>query len=216
VLAPPVLHGSFGRRLAFLVAGLFLCAVGIVLFLESELGLPPWDVLHQGVAEVVGLSFGAANVAVSVAVLVLVWLLDAHIGLGTLLNALLIGTFVAALTVVEAVDGLSGANLAVRIGLLPLALACFGAGSALYICASMGAGPRDSLMLVTSQRLHVRIGVARTGVEIAALVLGFALGGTVGVGTVVFALGIGPAVELSFRALVQTPLARPAVASAAA
>ena len=214
--APPVLHGSFGRRLAFLVAGLLLCAVGIVLFLESELGLPPWDVLHQGVAEQGGISFGWANLVVSFAVLVLSWALGAHIGLGTLLNALLVGTFVLALTPLDAIDSLSDASLAVRIGLLPLALACFGAGTAFYICAAMGAGPRDSLMLVTSSRLHVRIGVARTAVEIAALVVGFALGGTVGVGTLVFALGIGPAVEASFRALARTPLARPAVASAAA
>jgi uncharacterized membrane protein YczE len=104
----------------------------------------------------------------------------------------------------------------VRIGLLPLALVCFGVGSAFYICAAMGAGPRDSLMLVTSQRLRVRIGVARTVTEVAALALGVVLGGTVGVGTLVFALGIGPAVEVSFRAIAHTPLARPAVASAAA
>jgi uncharacterized protein len=216
MLAPPVLRGSFGRRLAFLVAGLFLCAVGIVLFLESELGLPPWDVLHQGVAEQSGLSFGAANVAVSFAVLALSWALGAHIGLGTLLNALLVGTFVLALTRADAVDALSDASLATRIGLLPAALACFGAGSAFYICASMGAGPRDSLMLVASRRLGVRIGVARTAVEVVALAAGFGLGGTVGIGTVVFALGIGPAVEASFRALARTPLAVPAVASAPA
>ena len=216
MLAPPALLGSFRVRLAFLVAGLFLCAAGIVFFLESELGLPPWDVLHQGVAEQVGISFGAANLAVSLAVLALVWGLGAHIGLGTLLNALLVGTFVLLLAPIDAIDGLSEASLAVRISLLPLALACFGAGTAFYICASLGAGPRDSLMLVASRRLRVRIGVARTVVEVAALVVGFALGGTVGLGTVVFAVGVGPAVELSFKALVRTPLARPAVASARA
>ena len=90
---------------------------------------------------------------------------------------------------------------------------CFGAGSAFYIGAAMGAGPRDSLMLVVSRRLGVRIGVARTGIEVAALALGFALGGTAGVGTLVFALGIGPAVELSFWLLERTPLVAPAVAS---
>jgi uncharacterized protein len=216
VLAPPVIRGSFRVRLAFLVAGLFLCAVGIVLFLESELGLPPWDVLHQGIAEQTGLSFGAANLAVSLAVLGLSWRLGAHVGLGTLLNALLVGTFVLLLTPLDAVAALSEESLAVRIGLLPLALACFGVGSAFYICASMGAGPRDSLMLVASRRLRVRIGVARTGIELAALALGFALGGTAGIGTLVFAAGIGPVVEASFRLLARTPLARPAVASAPA
>ncbi|MGI9112936.1 MAG: YczE/YyaS/YitT family protein [Gaiellaceae bacterium] len=211
--APPELRGGFATRLAALVAGLFLCAVGIVLFLESKLGLPPWDVLHQGLAEQLDVSFGTANLIVSAAILALAWALRAHIGLGTLLNASLIGTFVIALTALDAVSALSDEGLVLRIGLLPLALLCFGVGSAFYIAPSMGAGPRDSLMLVVSRRLHLRIGTSRTVVEVSAFALGFALGGTAGIGTLVFALGIGPAVELSFWLLERTPLAAPAVAS---
>lgn len=213
--AAPELRGGFLLRLVGLVFGLFLCAVGVVLFLESELGLPPWDVLHQGLAEQTGLSFGVANLVISVAVLVLAWRLRAHIGVGTLLNAILIGTFVIALTALAAVDALSEEPLATRVGLIPLALACFGVGSAFYIGAGLGAGPRDSLMLVVARRLGVRIGVARTAIEVTALALGFALGGTAGLGTLVFALGIGPAVELSFWLLARTRLAVPAVASRA-
>ena len=212
---PPELRGGFALRLAALVFGLFLCAVGIVLFLESELGLPPWDVLHQGLAEQLGIGFGVANLVVSVAVLALAWSLRAYIGLGTLLNALLIGSFVIGLTALDAVTALSDEPLGVRIALLPLALACFGVGSAFYIAPTMGAGPRDSLMLVTALRLRLRIGVARTVIEVLALAVGFALGGTAGIGTLVFALGIGPAVELSFWLLERTPLAVPAVASPA-
>jgi uncharacterized membrane protein YczE len=215
VHTPPELRGGFVPRLAGLVAGLFLCAVGIVCFLESELGLPPWDVLHQGLAEQTGLSFGAANLVVSVVVLAGAWLLRARIGLGTLLNALLIGTFVIGLTALEAVDALSEGGLGQRIALVALALVGFGVGSAFYIGAAMGAGPRDSLMLVLSWRAGVRIGVARAAVEIGALVAGFALGGTAGVGTLVFALGIGPAVEVSFWLLERTPLTAAAVASPA-
>ena len=214
--AAPILHGGFASRLAWLVLGLFLCACGIVCFLESELGLPPWDVLHQGLAEQLGISFGAANLLVSVLVLALSWALRAHIGLGTLMNALLIGSFVIALAYLDTLTELSEQGLAVRIVLLVLALPFFGAGSAFYICAAMGAGPRDSLMLVASRGLGIRIGAARTGLEIAALAIGFALGGTAGLGTLVFAAGIGPAVELSFWLLERTPLAGPAVASAAA
>ena len=215
--AAPSIHGGFAARFAWLVLGLVLCACGIVCFLESELGLPPWDVLHQGLAEQLGISFGAANIVVSLLVLALSWALRAHIGLGTLMNALLIGLFVIALTASDnPIASLSEQGLGVRIGLLVVALPFFGVGSAFYICASMGAGPRDSLMLVTSQRLGIRIGVARTGLELAALALGFALGGTAGIGTLVFGLGIGPAVELSFWLLERTPLAGPAVASAAA
>ena len=212
---PPELRGGFLPRLAGLVAGLFLCAVGIVCFLESELGLPPWDVLHQGFAEQTGLSFGAANLVVSVVVLAGAWLLRARIGLGTLLNALLIGTFVIGLTALGAVDALSEGGLSQRIALVALALVGFGVGSAFYIGAAMGAGPRDSLMLVLSWRAGVRIGVARAVVEIGALVAGFSLGGTAGVGTLVFALGIGPAVEASFWLLERTPLTAAAVASPA-
>ncbi len=209
--AAPVLHGGFLLRLSWLVFGLFLCACGVAFFLESELGLPPWDVLHQGVAEQLDLNFGVANLIVSLTVLTLVWVLRARIGLGTILNAILIGAFVIALTAID----LSSQSLAVRIVLLVIALPCFGVGSAFYIAAQMGAGPRDSLMLVVSQRLGIRIGAARTAVEILALALGFALGGTAGIGTLVFALGIGPAVELSFWLLARTSLASPAVASAA-
>ena len=210
---PPELRGGYATRLASLVSGLFLCAVGVVWFLESELGLPPWDVLHQGLAEQVGISFGAANLVVSGVILGFVWALRARIGLGTLLNASLIGTFVIALTRIDAVSALSDEGLAVRICLLPLALACFGAGSALYIAPSLGAGPRDSLMFVVARGLRLRIGTARTVVELLALGLGFALGGTAGIGTLVFALGIGPSVEGAFWLLERTPLATPGVAS---
>jgi uncharacterized membrane protein YczE len=216
MLAPPALHGGLAARIVWLVAGLFLCACGVVFFLESELGLPPWDVLHQGLAEQLGISFGAANLVVSAAVLVLVWRLRARIGIGTVLNAALVGTFVIGLTALDVVDALSDEPLGVRIGLVAIALVCFGVGSAFYICASLGAGPRDSLMLVVSRRLGIRIGVARTAIEVAALVVGFALGGTAGIGTLVFAVGIGPAVEASFWLLERTPFAAPAVASSAA
>lgn len=213
--AAPVIHGGFAARFASLMLGLFLCACGIVCFLESELGLPPWDVLHQGLAEQLGIPFGAANIVVSLVVLALSWSLQAHIGLGTLMNALLVGLFVILLTAADPIASLSEQGLGVRIALVVVALPFFGVGSAFYICASMGAGPRDSLMLVASRRLGIRIGAARTGIEVAALALGFALGGTAGLGTLVFGLGIGPVVELSFWLLERTPLAGPAVASAA-
>lgn len=214
--AHPVIYGGFAARLVWLVVGLFLCACGIVCFLESELGLPPWDVFHQGLAEQLGISFGAANVVTSIAVLVLSWALRAHIGLGTFLNALLIGSFLIVLAHIPFITDLSDQGLPVRIALIAIALPFFGVGSAFYICASMGAGPRDSLMLVISQRVGIRIGFARAALELAALLAGFALGGTAGIGTLVFAFGIGPAVEASFWLLGRTPLASAEVASAPA
>ena len=212
---PPVIRGGYRWRLASLVLGLFLCSCGSVAFLESELGLPPWDVLHQGLADQTPLSFGGANLVVSVIVLGIAWALGARIGVGTILNAILIGSFVIGLTSIGWVDDLSDAPLAARIVLMLFALALWGVGSAFYIAADLGAGPRDSLMLVTSLRAHTRIGIARTGIELGALIVGFALGGTFGIGTIVFALGIGPAVEASFWLLGRSPLASSEVASAA-
>jgi uncharacterized membrane protein YczE len=206
--APPELRGGFPVRFASLVFGLVLCALGTVAFLESELGLPPWDVLHQGIADASPLSFGEANLVVSGAILALSWALGARIGLGTLMNATLIGALLIALLSIDWVTALSEHGLAVRSALMVAALVLFGAGTAFYIGPAMGAGPRDSLMIVLSARLRTRIGIARTLTEITALVAGFALGGTIGVGTAVFAFGIGPAVEGSFFLMSRSPLAK--------
>lgn len=209
--AAPVLRGGLPARLAWLVLGLFLCAAGIMAFLQARLGLPPWDVLHQGIAKRTPLSFGLANVSVAVVVLGVAWRLGARVGFGTVANAVLIGLFVALLQPLPAVRELAGWPVAGRVGLLGVGLACFGVGSALYIGAALGAGPRDSLMLVGSRRLGMRIGAVRALIEVSVLVAGFFLGGVVGLGTVVFAALIGPAVEASFWVLSRTPLTDDAV-----
>ena len=204
---PPAVRGGVPARLASLGAGLFLISLGLVLFLEADLGLPPWDVLHQGLADQTPLTFGAANAVVGVAVLLVAWGLGSRPGLGTLANATLVGAFIEVLLQTEAVPVPEA--LSVRAGYLALGLLAFGAGSALYIGAAMGAGPRDSLMLAVSLRARARVSVARTGIELGALGCGLALGGSIGVGTAVFALGVGPAVELGFFALGRSPIAVP-------
>ncbi len=206
-VAPPSVRGPLSVRSASLLFGLFLCSLGIVLLLESRLGLPPWDVLHQGIERTTPLSFGVANMAVGVTVLVLAWALGSRPGAGTVANAILIGVFVDLLLRADAIRSLAALPLAGRTGLLAAAILSFGAGTAFYIGAGLGAGPRDSLMLVAARRLGVRVGVARAGIELAALAAGAVLGGKVGIGTVAFALLIGPAVELGFLALGCSPLA---------
>ena len=204
---PPLVRGPVVARWVSLGAGLFLFAFGIVLLLESELGLSPWDVLNQGVSEHTSLSFGTANIAIAVVVLVLAWALGARIGPGTVANAILIGLMVDGLLAIDVVDALSESSLTARITFMVVGILIIGIGSGLYIGAGLGAGPRDSLMLVAARRAGVRIGTARVTIEVVVTVVGFALGGTVGIGTLAFAFGIGPAVELSFWLLEHSPLA---------
>lgn len=210
MIHPPRVRGGSAARAASLVAGLFLFAAGIVLQLESDLGLGPWDVLNQGLSEKTPLSFGTANIVVALVVLVVAWALGAEIGIGTVANAVLIGLFVEGLLRIDAVERLSEQPLGVRAGVLAAAIAIVALGSGLYIGAAYGAGPRDSLMLVGARRTHVRIGIVRAVLEVSAAAAGFALGGTVGIGTLAFAFGVGPAVEVAFAGLVRVGVAAPA------
>jgi uncharacterized membrane protein YczE len=205
--APPKLRGGFRARVALLTVGLVLFASGIVALLEARLGLPPWDVLHQGIAEHTPLSFGGANLVVSAAILLLAWRLGARVGLGTLANAVGVGVAIVVLTSLGPVAALAGHSLAARVALLVVGLALMGIGSGLYLGAALGAGPRDSLMVIGAARTPFRIGLVRGAIELVALACGFALGGTIGIGTVAFVLLIGPAVEGSFWLLERSPLA---------
>jgi uncharacterized membrane protein YczE len=205
-------RGGYTARVTSLVVGLFLFALAVVMILESKLGLSPWDVLNQGLAKHTPLSFGMSNVAVSVVVLGLGWSLGGKPGVGTVANAVLIGTFIQVLTSIGAIADLAHDGLSVRIALLVLGIALIGPASAFYIGADLGAGPRDTLMLVGARRTRLRVGVVRAALELLALGVGIALGGTFGVGTVLFALLVGPVVESSFALLARTPLAVPSLA----
>jgi uncharacterized membrane protein YczE len=203
-------RGGYAARGASLVFGLFLFALAIVLIYESKLGLSPWDVLNQGLAKHTFLTFGTANIAVGIVVLFLAWSLGGTPGIGTVANAVLVGAFIQALTSIGSVAHLAHDALPTRVPLLVLGIALIGPASAFYIGADLGAGPRDTLMLVGTRRTRFRLGIVRGTLELAALVVGIVLGGTFGVGTVLFAFLVGPIVEASFGLLARSPLAHPA------
>ena len=202
-----MIRGGVRPRAAALVFGLFLFALGVVLILESRLGLSPWDVLNQGIARHTPLSFGLSNVAVAVIVLFVAWSLGGSPGIGTVANALLVGSFIQGLTSIPALTRLQHDPLGARIAMLVAGVALIGPASAFYIGANFGAGPRDTLMLVGARRTRVRIAVVRGTLELCALAVGIVLGGTFGAGTVIFALSVGPTIEASFWLLERTPLA---------
>jgi len=206
-------RGGRAARGSSLLAGLFLFALGIVLILDSRLGLSPWDVLNQGISKHTPLSFGTANIAVAVVVLLVAWSLGGSPGPGTVANALLIGAVIQGLTSIDALNALAHDGLSVRIPLLAVGIWLLGPATAFYIGADLGAGPRDTLMLVGARRTRFRVGVVRATIELGALAAGIVLGGTFGVGTVAFALLIGPVVESSFALLARSPLAVPSLAA---
>ena len=147
----PRVRGGLLVRGSVLVIGLALFAAGIVALLESRLGLSPWDVLHQGISQHTPLTFGEANIAVSAVVLTGAWLLGARVGVGTVANAVLVGSLVQLYSSFGVVERLAHDPLGVRIALLAAGLALMGVGTALYLGAGLGAGPRDSLMVVGDQ-----------------------------------------------------------------
>lgn len=179
------------ERITRCVTGLALFGVGISLQIESRLGNPPWDVFHQGVANQVGLGIGTVIILTGIALLVLVWIpLRQKPGLGTVLNALEIG--LVANVVLDAIPRVEA--MALRIPMLLGGILLVALGSALYIGSGLGPGPRDGIMTGLAAR-GIQIRVARTFIEVTVLVVGWLLGGQVGVGTVLFAIAIGPLVQ---------------------
>lgn len=180
-----------GHRLRRLVFGLVLCGLGIAFMVAADLGLGPWDVLHQGVSRNTGIPIGTVGILVGIVVL-LGWIpLRERIGIGTALNVVVIGITIDLTLLFLDTPG----PLWLRVVYLLLGPVLFGIGSGYYIGAGLGAGPRDGLMTGLARRGLPVHGV-RTGIEVTALVVGFLLGGTAGIGTVVFALSIGPLVHV--------------------
>jgi uncharacterized membrane protein YczE len=177
-------------RLIQCISGLVVCGAGIALIIAADIGLAPWDVLHKGISRRTGIAVGTVIIIVGFALLALWVPLRVRPGIGTFLNAVLVGGSVnvvlprlpepteIAWQVVEMLGG----------------VVTFGVGTAMYIGAGLGPGPRDGLMTGIAGRGH-SLRLVRTGIEIAVLVTGWALGGSVGVGTAVFALAIGPLVH---------------------
>lgn len=188
-------QGHLIRRLSQLYVGLALYGASSALLVEAGLGLEPWNVLHQGLAGRTGLTIGVVSIVVGAAVLLLWIPLRQRPGLGTVSNVFVVGI---------AMDGTlallpEAHTLAVRIPLLLAGILLNGVATGLYIAVRFGPGPRDGLMTGLHQRTGRSIRLMRTAVEIAVVVTGFALGGTVGVGTLLYAVSIGPLVQLFLR-----------------
>lgn len=186
------------RRLVQLYVGLVLFGASMAMVVRSELGNIPWDVLHQGVSDSTGLSFGVVAIIVGVVVLLLWIPLRERPGLGTISNVVVIGLVVdVALRVIPDQLAEDGPDRWVpRIALFAVGVLFNALATAMYIGSRFGAGPRDGLMTGLNRRTGWSIRLVRTAIEVVVVAIGWALGGTFGVGTVLFALVIGPLIQV--------------------
>jgi uncharacterized membrane protein YczE len=199
------------RRLLQLLIGLAMYGISLAMFIRAGLGLDPWDVFHQGLAVKTGLSIGTVVVIVSFLVLLLWIPLRQWPGIGTLCNAVLVGVFAdIGLALIPAFSHLGG-----QAGMLAGAILLNGIASACYIGARLGPGARDGLMTGLARRTGWSVRTSRTGIEIVVLGAGWLLGGSVGIGTVLYALAIGPLVQLLLPRFTVPELNVPAPATAA-
>lgn len=189
------------RRVPRLMLGLVLFGLGLALMVAADLGLGPWEVFHQGISDQTGIPIGTVGIITGALVLVLWIPLRERIGLGTLLNVVVIGVVID-LTLLL-IDEPSAT--VVKWAYLLAGLLAVGVGSGYYIGAGLGPGPRDGLMTGLARRGY-SVALARTGIEVTALVAGALLGGTVGVGTILYAFGMGPLVAYFLPRLTIAPM----------
>jgi uncharacterized membrane protein YczE len=182
------------QRWLMLFSGFAAWGFGLALFVRANLGMGPWDAFHQGLGFQTGLSIGTASIITGIAILLLWIPLKERPGLGTIGNVLTVGpaTDLGLWMLPAEIESYWLRGLMLLAG-----MACVGIGSALYLPAGLGAGPRDGLMMGLHRKTGWSIRLSRTSVEASALAIGIAMGGRFGIGTLVFALGIGPVVQFS-------------------
>lgn len=182
---------------AFLVIGLVIFGLGEALLVTAGVGVSPWTVFAQGVTNITGWSLGFATFVISVSVLVLWIPLKQMPGMGTILNAVIISLILEYVLPILPTFETYVANVVLAL----VGVLVTGFGGAIYLIANLGPGPRDGLMTGLQTVTHQPIALVRTFLELAVIAIGWALGGTLGLGTIFFALGIGPAIAIGMQIL---------------
>jgi len=180
-----------------LFLGFFVCSLGIIIIIKSDLGFSPWDVLHQGISKVSKLTIGQASILVGFVVITLDFYLGERIGSGSILNIIFIGTFMDLILYLDIVPLSSGIFVGVFmmfLGIFILSVGCY-----LYISTGLGCGPRDALMVALTKKSKFQVGTVRNLIEISVLVAGYLMGGYAGVGTVITAFFTGIFIQGVFK-----------------
>ena len=187
----------FFIRLLNMVIGILLYALGIIIAIKANVGYAPWEIFHVGLAQTTGLSLGIITIIVGFAILVLVTVFGEKLGLGTVASILLIGLFIDVILIIDFIP--TADNMIIGIAMLLAGLYLIALATYFYIKSAFGAGPRDNLMVVMTRKIKLPVGVCRCIVEFAAALIGWLLGGMVGVGTAISVVAIGFFVQLTFR-----------------
>ena len=182
-----------------LFIGLVLCAIGVVLTINANLGLAPWDVLHEGLANKLNITIGQSTMLVSAIVIALDVILGEKIGIATILNIVVVGWLLDIIMLNNLIPVASG--LLSGIIMLTLGMFALGLGCAMYLSVGMGSGPRDGLMIALQKRTNKSTQSIRSTIEIGALIVGFFLGGSVGIGTIITGFGLGYSMQIVFEKL---------------
>ena len=190
---------NYVRRLLWLALGMLVSAIGIVMMLQANIGLEPWSVLQHGMAQSFGITYGTASVIVGAAAIGVAILFGESFGFGTVINIVLCAVFIDALLWLGWVPQMSGTLSGVLMLLAGLELLVL--GTWMYMKSALGAGPRDALMVALARRTGRSVGLCRISVEILVILTGYFLGGQVGIGTVISALGLGSLFNLNFHLL---------------
>jgi len=184
-------------RITKLIWGLFLYALGSVIIINAHIGYAPWDVFHVGAAKTMGVSVGTVAIVTGIFIGFLIFFLGEKIGLGTILNMVLIGGFIDiifSINIIPLARSVPWSILMLMVALIMLAL-----GTYFYISAGLGAGPRDSLMVALTRKTGLPIGVCRGMIEVTVVTIGWKLGGMVGIGTIITAFTIGFWIQIIFK-----------------
>lgn len=190
---------EYARRTGWLLCGLLVSAVGITMMLQANVGLEPWSVLQQGIAQTCGITYGVSSILVGAAVILIAVACGERVGAGTVANIVLCGIFIdtlLALGWIPRMDGVWSGVLMLLGGLELLAL-----GTWMYMRSALGSGPRDALMVAMARKTGRSVGLCRASVELVIIFIGWRLGGQVGLGTVISAVGLGSLFNLNFALL---------------
>lgn len=186
---------EYFKRLLKLSGGLLLFGVGTVFTISTNLGFSPWQVFHKGLSNVTGLTLGQASISVGLIIIIINAIFKENMGIGTILDMIIVGVVVdvvSAMNIIPFVNGLWG------IGMIVIGLFIISMGSYLYLSSCFGAGPRDGLMVTLTKLTRLPVGLIRGGIELTAVLIGWLMGGPVGIGTIVSVLAIGSCIQLVF------------------